>query len=452
MSEETPGYLALLVVDPVLCRPHGRSLILAPTPVAQACNQLRKVLDVRSAPEAFVQAALPLPIRFLPPELRAPNCQALGIEYPEVVNDLYAAPVPPKQEATEAKNEAEAEATAVPEPLLLRDPPEPQGCMQDVFGPEAFAGKVAKFLRMQQNTYQKNSSEAAELRQFKEIADRGPARLVRLVANWQPALAALAAQMPNFGRVIERIQQQCAMAQSTGTPLRLPPILLLGAPGVGKTLFAQQLAAALSLPSFRYNLENAESNSVLLGSERHWSTAHTGELYRLIVEGAGQTPVANPLIILDELDKAPAGQWGHYRPRDALLPLLDRSTSTTLRDKCADVVFDGSFVIYIATANALRRIETPMLSRFDIQPVRELTPVQAVGVVRAMHEGLRKELGLSHFGRPEQALVQELALLANPRLIGRRLRRAFARALERDGSRVEIGDLQGAGNVSAQMH
>jgi hypothetical protein len=186
----------------------------------------------------------------------------------------------------------------------------------------------------------------------------------------------------------------------------------------------------------------------MLGSERHWTGAEPGVLYRLLFDGFDKpsAAVANPLIVLDEIDKAPASRSGHYRPRDALIPLLEPSTANSLRDKCSEVTFNARHVIYVATANALSTIDAPMQSRFDIQLVRDLTPIQAVGVVRAMHDNIRSELRLTGFGRPAHDLVQELALLANPRLVGRLLRRAFAQATLSRGlhrNALRLADLGG---------
>jgi hypothetical protein len=90
---------------------------------------------------------------------------------------------------------------------------------------------------------------------------------------------------------------------------------------------------------------------VLTGADKHWSMAEEGHLYRLIVQGE----FANPVVVLDELDKA---DWtGQYRPANALHALLEAETARNLRDKCVELTFDASYTVYIATASALSSID-----------------------------------------------------------------------------------------------
>ena len=355
-----------------------------------------------------------------------------------------------KEDAAETTPPVAAQAVSPPPGPSIHQPGEvtPNGCFVEVFKPDAFAKHKEKLARIEDRSMGKSSPEALALLDMKPSIELGPARLVKLIANWKAELERLATDMPNFAHVIDRVAQQCALAAETATPLCIQPLLLVGGPGVGKSHFARRLAATLQLPEFVYNLESAESTSIMLGSERHWTSAEPGVLYRLLFDGFGKNgaAVANPLIVLDEIDKAPASRSGHYRPRDALIPLLERSTASGLRDKCSEVSFNGGHVIYVATANALSTIDAPMQSRFDIQLVRDLTPIQAVGVVRAMHDKIRDELRLTGFGRPAHHLVQELALLANPRLVGRLLRQAFAQATQSRGlhaNALRLADLGG---------
>lgn len=69
-----------------------------------------------------------------------------------------------------------------------------------------------------------------------------------------------------------------------------------------------------------------------------------------------------------------------------------------------------------------------------------------------MHDDIKRELRLAHFDMPAQDLVQELAVRANPRLIGRLLRQAFARAVERGGRGLPPEDLLQSGGAGPRMH
>lgn len=200
---------------------------------------------------------------------------------------------------------------------------------------------------------------ARDLRHFAKAMAHGPWRSVARPEGWRDALASLAAEMPNFAAVVEAVQRAMALADFTGQPLMLQPILLLGEPGVGKTHFTQRLAEVLQTPIHRQAFDNVQTNSGLRGSDRHWGNTAVGALWELIVLGKH----ANPVVLLDELDKGERG-GNNYRPVDALLSLLEPVTATKVKDLSIDFEFDASRVLYVATANDADRISAPVRSRF----------------------------------------------------------------------------------------
>lgn len=200
---------------------------------------------------------------------------------------------------------------------------------------------------------------ARDLRHFAKAMAHGPWRSVARPKGWRDALGSLSAEMPNFAAVVEVVQQAMALADFTGQPLMLQPILLLGEPGVGKTHFTQRLAKVLQTPIHRQAFDNAQTNSGLRGSDRYWGNTAVGALWELIVLGKH----ANPVMLLDELDKGERGSNNH-RPVDALLSLLEPVTAAKVKDLSIDFEFDASRVVYVATANEADRISAPVRSRF----------------------------------------------------------------------------------------
>ena len=200
---------------------------------------------------------------------------------------------------------------------------------------------------------------ARDLRHFAKAMAHGPWRSVARPEGWRDALTSLAAEMPNFAAVVEAVQRAMALADFTGQPLMLQPILLFGEPGVGKTHFTQRLAEVLQTPIHRQAFDNAQTNSGLRGSDRHWGNTAVGALWELVVLGKH----ANPVVLLDELDKGERG-GNNYRPVDALLSLLETVTATQVKDLSIDFEFDASRVLYVATANDADRISAPVRSRF----------------------------------------------------------------------------------------
>jgi hypothetical protein len=190
-----------------------------------------------------------------------------------------------------------------------------------------------------------SGEKKGEVRLMDHLEACGDKRVVGLRSDWRVSISRLRADMPHLAEVIDRIEACCALSALTRQPLRIPPLLLVGPPGVGKTHFARQLAAMLGVPKFVYQLESAESTSVLTGAEKHWSNSEVGQLFKLIVQGGAH---ANPVVVLDELDKAPTSV-NHYRPTNALHALLEPSTARKLRDTSIDFVFDASYVVYIVS-------------------------------------------------------------------------------------------------------
>lgn len=293
----------------------------------------------------------------------------------------------------------------------------------------------------------KSRDEAkAVLARATELAARGPWRRVVAKPRWRTALEQLARDMPNFAAVVEHVRISFAMAERGRRPVRVTPMLLAGLPGVGKTYFAGRLAAALALPNCVHSLDSAETISTLGGSDKHWSESEPGALFRLVVMGE----VANPLVVLDELDKAKRGGGG-YQPANALHGLLEPVSSRLFRDKSADFEFDASHVIYIATANRLSSIEASLLSRFSIFHVEMPDTRGGLAVARGVAAQLLKEAGLgATFAAPRGEVLQQLALLGSPRLQIRVLRAAIGRAVLEGRSVLRVEDLlpQGGGGAA----
>lgn len=450
---------SLVVLDLAKGRPTGANSLLVPAPIARALNELRATLTSESPAEAYHCAAAPLPWRLLDvqtrrrvhaierlqdPKLVVQESQAerepepatdQADDLPEAVGKVTVASMKRAEELAAAS--ATAHAAGAPEVALMNV--NAFGCHEVVVHKKgAFDARIALLGRLAGSI--KSSTEGQIREDLEKLSRRGASRMVMLPVDWRLALKALADEMPNFSAVVDSVAQQCLLAQETDAPLRLHPIMLVGPPGVGKTHFARCLATALKVPMFNYPMESAETTSTLTGSDKHWANSQPGALFDLIIRG----DIANPLVILDEIDKAPAGTRGHYQPRSALYPLLEPSTAEAVRDKSADIEFNASHVIYVATANALSSIEPPMLSRFELHLIHELTAPQAVSVARHIHRRVVQERSLFDFYKPGPGVIQELALIGNPRQIHRLVVRAIARAIERGGqddNRLQVDDL-----------
>lgn len=198
-----------------------------------------------------------------------------------------------------------------------------------------------------------------EMRFFCDVPDAGQ------MAN------KLRAAFPNFSEVINFIETYVMLANTTGK-LRLPPILLEGPAGIGKTAFTSELSKLLNTFYLEIHMENEQSNSTLAGSSEFWANSQIGAIFEALVFGK----TCNPLIVVDEVDKASRNR--DYNPLSPLYQLLERDTAKQFRDLgYRSVAIDASNVLWILTANDTSSIDQPILSRMRRFNIEAPTQTQA---------------------------------------------------------------------------
>jgi ATP-dependent Lon protease len=189
----------------------------------------------------------------------------------------------------------------------------------------------------------------------------------------------------------------------------------------------------LRLPFRRIGFESAQNGSALSGSSAFWSNGAPGELALQLIGSDNDECVANPLFLLDELDKIHPGL--EYNPAASLYPLLEKHTAARWQDQCLPVDLDASHVCWIGTANDLERIDRPILSRFQVHEVPDLTPDQARAVALRIYGLIRTE---ESFGRHFAAELDDRVLDRLGSVVPRELRKALIDAMGRaacDGRR-----------------
>lgn len=247
-----------------------------------------------------------------------------------------------------------------------------------------------------------------------------------------PQMDALFEDLPNFAEVLEDIRRQLALCVDSSDPVELAPVLLLGAPGIGKTHFARRIAELLGTGFGLVPMSSLTAGWILSGASSQWKNSKPGKVFDTFLHGE----YANPVMVVDEIDKASAE--GHYDPLGALYGLLEASTATQFVDEFVELPIDASGAVWFATANDAARIPEPILNRMNVYAIEPPDAEGAARIARAIYREIREahDWGRQFPPEPAAAVVDHLARLT-PREMRRAVQAAFGSA--KIAGRAELG-------------
>src|SRR5947207_7376322 len=254
-----------------------------------------------------------------------------------------------------------------------------------------------------------------------------------------PEMERLFEELPNFREVLEDIRKHLALCVDSNDSIELPPMLLLGEPGIGKTHFARKLSELLGTGFGFVPMSSLTAGWVLSGASSQWKNAKPGIVFDTFLN----SEYANPVIVVDELDKASSD--GQYDPLGALYELLEVQTATRFVDEFVELPIDASGAVWLATANDASRIPEPLVNRLTVY---EIEAPDEAGSLPIASNVERKVPNAHDWGRQfpdslSDAALERLAGLP-PREMRRAIQSAFGNAKLAERSEVSADDVQPA--------
>jgi ATP-dependent Lon protease len=272
---------------------------------------------------------------------------------------------------------------------------------------------------------------------YERMLERGPQRF-QVKPSGIPVMEHLYASLPNFTDVLDEVKRSVALAKDSEDGLEMTPILLLGEPGIGKTHFAKKIAGLLGTGMTLVPMSSMTAGWILSGSSSQWNGAKFGKVFEAIVEGQ----YANPVIVVDEIDKANCD--AQYDPLGALYSLLEHDTAKNFTDEFAEVAVDASQAIWITTANDERSIPEPLLNRMNVFEINPPSKEQIRVIAQNLYNDICSEHHWGeHFGPELPPSTLDRLTEMKPRAIRRALMAGLGNAKLAKRDHVLPEDIQG---------
>lgn len=273
-----------------------------------------------------------------------------------------------------------------------------------------------------------------------QLDDSRPLALPGLA--YEAELEELAIAFPAFARVISETVAPSLAVLAAGGFVRPAPLLLVGAPGIGKTFFLSSLARTIGVPMVKQDMSSATTGCSLSGLGVHWSNSSPGSVFRALAFGKPGSPaVANPLFLLDELDKCSGDR--RFDPLGPLHALLEEESAAHFEDESLPgVVFNASEIRWVATSNSVRGIPAPILSRMHVIEIEDPTQAERVALAERIFSGVVRSMRLREFVDVMPDGMLDRAADLPPREFKRLAQMAVGRAIARGDFQPQTQDFE----------
>ncbi len=195
-------------------------------------------------------------------------------------------------------------------------------------------------------------------------------------------LQQLGEDFPNFKEVLDVVEQRFHLCSLTDDKtFRLPPMLLSGTPGVGKSEFSRRLAKLMNVHCVFIDMASLDAVFKINGLDSGYENGRPG-----LIWDALQNACMSPVVVLDEIEKVHT--TSQSEGLGFLLALLETSTARVYQDSALRLQLDASRISWIATCNSPDEIPTPLRSRFAEFEIYKPSDEQHGKVIRSVHRDL----------------------------------------------------------------
>jgi len=241
---------------------------------------------------------------------------------------------------------------------------------------------------------------------------------------------------PHFSNVISFFRRNLLASKNTKRPIRIPHILLIGDPGIGKTHVLREIASAIGLPFSCLDAPGLTGAGVFSGTDKSWKNPRPGRIAEVLIKEKS----ASQILMIDEIDKC----YQYAAETDTLAPLhalLEPSTASKWRDECLSIELDARYLCVVATANSISNIMPSLLDRFIIFHVEKPAPKIAETIIHSIFNSMKIEFGdfFKNADLPEDIILSFKN--ESPRTIRKRLMSAMVSAAADNRKKIILSDL-----------